>query len=324
MRYWVGKFVCQLILLSTILIGLTSGQRIVGSPSPSDSEVMCPTSCDDAYRYCVEKYGGGTGNISLFSCSNTTVTCACNSRLLVQVPWNATSCSPSPQFLFDDIDAVCAATSGVCPKSCNEAHTTFSRTCTWFQTGGTGDTPTCTEDGKFRCAQCDGSELEMTIIAEANDTTPCVKVQFPPAAPYCRPDCLESKHGCCSATSAECLCHRRPMLGYWIGAKCSQCDPYYQGDDCTKPVSQAQAFLNDLGDDALTMVTPLLACLVIFVVLSSVRRSWSYDKDPPPLHANFTDLLIEGKFKDKRIPDRPVASRGLVNRRKREQQQQQQ
>ena len=118
-----------------------------------------------------------------------------------------------------------------------------------------------------------------------------------------------------------CPCHFHPTLGYWRGPNCSECALGYKGANCTSPPSRvrttARLILRSLA--TITMVTPLVGCLVVFVFISSLRRRWTYDRTPPESSAptSFRNYFIEGTFRDKRIPERPEKSRGLAYERDR-------
>ena len=72
----------------------------------------------------------------------------------------------------------------------------------------------------------------------------------------------------------------------------------------------------------ITMVTPLLCCLIVYVFINCVRRTWSIDK--PSVHTPhsrggrrtpkgslFTDIFADGSYKDMTIPAKHMDSRGI-------------
>ena len=255
--------------------------------------------------YCAKLSGGG--NVTATNCTpgGGPFMCTCNDAVSVMIERKDGQClspvtMPSPW---------CEATTGVCPSDCTEATTLFSQTCADTLTGKPGNLRCNERTGIFSCAMCNGNILTMTLGGAR-----CEKSITEDASKRCR---ACGAHACCGETPyAPCACHSHTTKGFWSGEMCVKCDTKHEGVECDKEVGSAQAFFNELGTGTLTMVTPMMGCLVVLVIMSAFRRRWTYDKTPEHVHSNFTDLFVEGKFKDKRIPDRPARSTGIANRMK--------
>ncbi|KNH03944.1 hypothetical protein XU18_3348 [Perkinsela sp. CCAP 1560/4] len=77
--------------------------------------------------------------------------------------------------------------------------------------------------------------------------------------------------------------------------------------------------LHNLG--TITMVTPLLCCLIVYVFMNMLRRTWAIDKPSTHSHRTsaesgqskvvFTDVFADGNHKDMTIPPRHPNSKSV-------------
>eukprot|EP00760_Papus_ankaliazontas_P018596 PhM_4_TR17551/c1_g1_i1/m.72348 len=58
-----------------------------------------------------------------------------------------------------------------------------------------------------------------------------------------------NNHGECNPRYGVCTCHRDPALGFWQGDDCGRCDPFYEGNTCTKkcPTNSSGGVCNGRG-----------------------------------------------------------------------------
>eukprot|EP00759_Apiculatamorpha_spiralis_P051115 PhF_6_TR5116/c0_g1_i1/m.7245 len=289
----------------------------------ASSSTSCPSSCDAAIldAYCRNEYTdwNAPGNLSVGKCTaSSTFECVCNARSVIRVPRVGTTCSKDVPLLFDNLYPNCSRVSR-CPEDCSAALANYGSLCADTLTGRS-DSHHCTNN-IFSCMLCNGNILTVTVIPRDRvGTDICFLNVTNDGYTRCKPECDANPHACCSGSRySACTCHSSATTGYYGGERCTTCNALYTGINCLTPVSQAQVFLNKLGTETLTMVTPLLACLIVFAGMSLLRRPWTYDKRqrPEDVNPNFSDLFV-GNFKSKHVPDRPAGSKGMMARRKKE------